>query len=284
MKRTSLSKTANNRQKWEEYKMQGNAEDILEELVGAVEEAAAFATIMQDTGYGDAEGRKHGLNFATGADRAVETMLRASLSRIDEQAGFISEDDPRPSENGCNWIIDPIDGTGNFAAGMEYATAVAYADETGNVIAGAVCCPGISSTYCAAAESGAFIREIGSDKKEQLTFPEKRKEKGNLFFGMPRHPEKAARMMCAVGSAAPMFSDIKRMGPTSLDICKTASGTACCYLGIEPEIWDIAAASLIVEQAGGISISFGDMIVIGDPSVTPEVAVLLGVVDPRQED
>ena len=264
--------------------MQGDIADTLEQLVFAVEDAASFATVMQDVGYGDAEGRKHGSNFATGADRAVEMMLRSSLARIDEQAGFISEDDPRPSENGFNWIIDPIDGTGNFAAGMDYATAVAYVAPDGEVLAGVVCCPGLGDTYCAARGQGAFLRKTGKEESEKLTFPKTRKTKGNLFFGMPRHPEKAARMMGAVGSASALFSDIKRMGPTSLDICKTASGIACCYLGIEPEIWDIAAASLIVSEAGGISIRFGDMIAIGDPSVVPEMAVLLGAANVEQDD
>ena len=264
--------------------MSKDTADILEQLIYAVEDAAGFATVMQDAGYGDAEGRKHGSNFATGADRAVEMMLRSSLARIDEHAGYISEDDPRPSENGFNWIIDPIDGTGNFAAGMDYATAVAYSDDNGKVLTGVVCCPEINATYYASLGHGAFLKKIGQEDAEKLTFPKKRKEKGNLFFGMPRHPEKAARMMGSVGSASCLFSDIKRMGPTSLDICKTASGSACCYLGIEPEIWDIAAAALIVEEAGGVSIRFGDMIAIGDPNITPEMAGLLGVQNTEDEE
>ena len=249
----------------------------IQDIIAAVEEAAAFAEIMRETGYGDIESRNNGPNFATGADRAVESMLRSSLSRLDEGAGFVSEDDPRESRNGNNWIVDPIDGTGNFASDLDYAVSVAY-EKDGEVLMGAVCCTGMGMTFYAEKGKGSRAAAIGSNMPEVLKLPKKRKDRGNLLFGMPRHPEKIARMLGTVASVADLFNDTKRMGPTSIDICRTVSGTACVYIGIEPEIWDIAAAGLVVSEAGGkvVRPEGTDIIIMGHGEFVDKMCAILG--------
>ena len=251
---------------------------VIEDIMSAVAEAANFAAMMRDVGYGDAEGRKNGPNFATGADRAVEGILHSALSQLDPDAGFISEDDPHESTNGRYWIVDPIDGTANFAAGLDFAVSAAYAIEDGTIVAGAVYSPSAHVSYWAVIGQGAYMKEDGG-KEEHLSFSEKRASNGNLLFGMPRDPKKAARVFGNVSCVSHLFDDVKRYGPTSLDICRTASGPACAYLGMEPEEWDIAAAGLVVEEAGGtLTLPEGtDVIAAGHSDYVDEMISLLGL-------
>lgn len=260
-------------------KQAGQSIPFIKDIVGAVEDAAEFADMMRGVGYGDAEDRKNGPNFATGADRAVEGMLHASLSRLDPDAGFISEDDPHESKNGRYWIVDPIDGTANFAAGLDFAVSAAYAIEDGTVVAGAVCSPSAGVSYWAVIGQGSYMKE-GGGAEEKLSFAKERSTDGNLLFGMPRNPDKAPRVFGNVSCVARLFDDVKRYGPTSLDICRTASGPACAYLGMEPEEWDIAAAGLVVEEAGGSLVTFdgSDIVAAGHPFYVERMLELLGLV------
>ena len=300
--------------------------NLLRPLVEAVEGACGFAEAIRESGSASGSGDSRSRNFTTGADLAVEMFLGTSLRALDPFAGFVSEDKPVESANGCWWVVDPIDGTGNYMAGLSFATSVAYMDGDGNILAGAVCCPSEQVTYYAARGIGSYVRNYKSgfpeaveDKNELKRIARIRRKHraegfecpcggqqlhvddyddaeraanryhldaggfGNLLFGMPQNPSKIVRQLGNIACLAPLFSDIKRIGPTSLDICKVSSSDALAYVGIEPEPWDVAAASVILEEAGGYVAGtlFGegasDVYVCGSDGICERACSLLGL-------
>ncbi len=144
------------------------------------------------------------------------------------------------------WIVDPIDGTVNFAHGWPlWCTSVAVEHE-GRTLAGVICAPALDECYTATCDQPALLNGLPiavstvDRLAEALIMTDTNKEPqdfdaGTRLYGRFLHQARKARVM---GSAA-------------LDICRVACGQGEGYtaLGIYP--WDTAAAALIVEQAGG---------------------------------
>ena len=144
------------------------------------------------------------------------------------------------------WIIDPIDGTVNFSHGMRQwccSIAVRNGDET---VAGAVFAPALDELYTATIDGSALLNNAplrvsdtgrladavvctGMDKKATPELPPY-----SLFMTLAENTQKA-----------------RIMGSAALDICHVARGEADAYFETGIFIWDVAAAGLIVRQAGG---------------------------------
>lgn len=144
------------------------------------------------------------------------------------------------------WIIDPIDGTVNFSHGMRQwccSIAVRSGEET---VAGAVFAPSLDELYTATIDGSALLNDeplrvsetsrladavvcTGMDKKATPELPPY-----SLFTTLAENTQKA-----------------RIMGSAALDICHVARGEADAYFETGIFIWDVAAAGLIVRQAGG---------------------------------
>ena len=81
------------------------------------------------------------------------------------------------------------------------------------------------------------------------------------LFGMPVDKAKAERMLGYVLKAYDGVSDMKRIGPPSLDICRVASGMARFYFALDLKPCDVAAGSLILTEAGGHIVKRDDLYV-----------------------
>lgn len=100
--------------------------------------------------------RKDDRSIVTDADRAVEELIRAQLSRTRSRDQVIGEEFGSHGESTRKWIIDPIDGTANFARGVPvWATLIALEDD-GEVVAGVVSAPALNRRWWAAVGTGAF--------------------------------------------------------------------------------------------------------------------------------
>ncbi|MBL8235624.1 MAG: hypothetical protein JNL98_44450, partial [Bryobacterales bacterium] len=97
-------------------------------------------------------------DFSTVADRATERRLQRALREIDPSAGFLGEESAerfQPQE--WNWVVDPIDGTSNFEAGVGvFGIAAAWVDRKGSVHAAACFDGRTQQCYFAAAGQGAW--------------------------------------------------------------------------------------------------------------------------------
>lgn len=187
----------------------------------------------------------------TSADIAANDVLMAALSRLTPNIPIISEEvGPVPLKERRNWsrywLLDPIDGTGEFIIGSgDFAVNIALV-ENGWPVIGVIHAPDHKLTYFAQKDAGAFKENIASSHHISVTPYE---------AGQPIKVAISRRQELSLMGQylSPDFTyEHIALGSCSLKNCLIAEGGADCYLRIGPTgEWDTGASQCIIEQAGG---------------------------------
>ena len=177
---------------------------------------------------------------------AQETATAVILSAFPEHAILGEEtcDAPLP-ESDYVWIIDPIDGTINFFHGLPWWCCSVAVRHNGQALAAAVFIPEMHQMYEATADgpalcNGAPIR-VSTTCRTDLAILATGADKADLG-------ERAFRFMRRVSEVA---QRPRILGAAAVDMCMVAAGKLDGYFESGIYVWDMAAASLIVERAGG---------------------------------
>ena len=229
-------------------------DQILNKVILIVHEAASLISVEQQRL--TVETKSQG-NFVTSVDTSVEDFLRTHLLAILPQAGFIAEESS-PLLKDINWVVDPIDGTGNMLSGFPFSISVALAQE-GSVLLGVVYCPSTQALYSAIPGRGAFVRYGSFSVPRRIQVKQSAPNEGVVLFGVPYDRQKAHSIFYLVELLYASASDVKRIGPASLDISVVAEGNAKLYVEYDLQPWDYAAAKLILEEAGGFHVQNGSL-------------------------
>ncbi len=191
-------------------------------------------------------------DIVTEADREVELLIRRRLAEDRPGDGFLGEESG--AERGTTevtWVVDPIDGTVNYAYGMpSYAVsiaAVAGVPDPGRwtALAGAVFAPALGELFTAARGEGARLG------RASLRVQEPGAAGALIATGFGYDPATHAGDLARLGRVMPLARDIRRIGAASIDLGYVAAGRLDGYFerGLNP--WDHAAAGLVVQEAGG---------------------------------
>ena len=191
---------------------------------------------------------KGSINLVTNVDHEVEGMLIGSLRKAFPETGFLSEEIGEIKANSdLKWVIDPIDGTTNFAHGFPfYAISVAL-EKDKKPILGIVYDPVRQELFCAERGRGAFLN--GEPIKVSM---QKDLKKALLMTGFSYKLGKSMESNLVhfrnflISSQA-----VRRAGSASLDLCCVACGRLDGFWELDLNPWDTAAACLIVKEAGG---------------------------------
>ncbi|MEO5377445.1 MAG: inositol monophosphatase [Magnetococcus sp. DMHC-6] len=199
--------------------------------------------------------RKEGsqADFVSNADTEVERELIYHLAKVSPDYGFLAEESgEKKGREGWNWILDPIDGTTNFLQGVpHFAISIALVRET-EVQLGLIFDPLHNEMFLAEKGRGAFLNDhrMRVSNRQNLSqallataFPFKNKDKFDHYL------EPFTTLFHACG-------DIRRSGSASLDLAYTAAGRFDGYWEMGLSAWDIAAGSLILQEAGGFISDF----------------------------
>jgi myo-inositol-1(or 4)-monophosphatase len=190
-------------------------------------------------------------DIVTEADREVEALIRQRLLDARPGDGFLGEESGGSGEaSGITWVVDPIDGTVNYARGIPLYCVSIAAVEAGTdprawkVVAGAVFVPVLQELYWASLGGGAFLGE----QRMQVSTPD---GPALLATGFGYDPSTHEGDIATVASVMPMARDVRRMGAAAIDLAAVAAGRLDGYFerGLQP--WDWAAGSLLVTEAGG---------------------------------
>lgn len=218
---------------------------LLNELLTAIWEAKD--TICPSK-YVSVREKSHG-NFVTSSDLAMEKSLMEKLGELFPDAGFVSEES-EPNIKEYNWVIDPIDGTNNYLFGFPYSISVALTKGINETLIGVVCDCQNDKMFYATNGGGSFSQKRGENAlRLKTTLSEM---DGITIFGMPYNRRKAHSILEIAEKLFSISTDIKRIGPSSLDICAIAEGKAQIYSEYDLNPWDIQAGKLILEEAGGV--------------------------------
>jgi len=181
------------------------------------------------------------------------------------------------------WIVDPIDGTVNYAHGhAQSAVSIAYV-EAGKIVAAVVYNPFTEELFSAEVGCGAFLNDvsIGVSTETEL-------KRVIIATGFPYDKTNLQPMIHRVGKILTECADIRRLGSAALDICWVAVGRLDGFYE-SLSLWDFAAAQLIAKEAGaqyghfsevpeGISPAFycQDILVANPPLYSKLHGILVG--------
>ena len=187
----------------------------------------------------------------TPADTAIGDQIRRRIrerfphdSVIDEESG------PVRGTSSITWIIDPIDGTSNFAVGSPLFGVMVGVLRNGTPVAGGVALPALSETYVAEIGQGAYRNgnrldiRADSDVSQQL-----------IAYGIDIYPSEIEFDCGILAKIASRCRGI-RMSNSVFDCMMVASGAYGGFMHRHNRIWDCVAPQVIIEEAGGVFSTF----------------------------
>jgi myo-inositol-1(or 4)-monophosphatase len=207
-------------------------------------------------------------DVVTEMDREVERFIRTAIAARYPHDAVIGEEEGGGAGERL-WLIDPIDGTANYARGLpRYCVSIGYLERNVPVL-GAIYDPSHDWLYAAARGEGAWRdgERLAVSPRDELTA-------ATVECGWStRRPAAAyvellARILHA-GSA------IRRAGSGALGLADVAAGRAEAYCELHINAWDCAAGIVLVHEAGGYTNDFfaGDGIAAGNPLIATNAAL-----------
>lgn len=179
------------------------------------------------------------------SEKAVMDTIRATFPDhfiLSEEAGELS------TSSSVKWIIDPLDGTVNFAHGIPICCVSIGVEKDGEMIMGAVYNPFMNEFFFAEKGHGATLNDqpIKVSGKTELA-------KACLVTGFPyKWEEKDHNPMHIFENFVKKGLPVRRLGSAAIDLCWVACGRFDAFYEGHLNAWDSAAGFLLVQEAGGI--------------------------------
>jgi myo-inositol-1(or 4)-monophosphatase len=225
--------------------------DVMETLRAAL--AAGSEVLMRHLGKVEAE-HKGAVDLVTVADRESEAVVIETIRAAFPGHAILAEESGARETEGAEWrwIIDPLDGTTNYAHAMPIFCVTIGVEHRGEIVAGGTLSPATDELFLAergsgATRNGARIRVsecTDLDKALVVTgFPYDRRE--HIHYYMSQY-----------GAFLQRSQGVLRLGAAGMDFAHVAMGRLDGYWerGLHP--WDVAAGKLLIEEAGGRTSDF----------------------------
>jgi len=186
------------------------------------------------------------------ADTASEALIADIIGRAFPSDGFLGEEDVsgssgRAGGSGRRWVVDPLDGTVNYAHGYPCFCVSIALEQDGEVVLGVVYDPVHRELYSAIRGGGATLN--GSPIQVSSTH---RLIRSLVVTGFPYDAAmKPGRIFTDIKNMVKASQGVRRDGAAALDLCYIASGRFDGFWELRLKPWDTAAGMLIVREAGG---------------------------------
>jgi myo-inositol-1(or 4)-monophosphatase len=223
------------------------------------------------------------INLVTEVDTKCEGRIVEIIKKTFPEHNILTEETPMPeSSSPYRWIIDPLDGTTNYAHGYPcFCTSVALELE-GKVVLGAIYDPLLDELFTAQEGQGAFLNgeRIAVSATERLT-------EALLCTGFPYDlRESPVNNLDHFKNFIMEARAIRRDGSAALDLCYVAAGRFDGFWELKLNPWDVAAGKLIVEEAGGVVTDFkgGPLDIYGQETLASNGRIheeMIGVLERR---
>ncbi|OGK21923.1 hypothetical protein A3C23_01085 [Candidatus Roizmanbacteria bacterium RIFCSPHIGHO2_02_FULL_37_13b] len=195
-------------------------------------------------------------NIVTTADLESQKIIQQTIQRMMQKKahkasdiGFIGEENLHISGD-YQFIIDPLDGTTNFASGLDLFTVSIAAYTQGKPICGVVYQPLHDILYFAEKDKGAFKKINNRDTK--LVVNHQSLNQMVITAHLTSNPLLRQQMSSVVTKLASKTLGIRHLGVITLEQCYFTENIFGVVINANHYIWDTAATQLIVEEAGGI--------------------------------
>jgi myo-inositol-1(or 4)-monophosphatase len=220
-------------------------------------------------GFGTSSTRMKGVHdVVTEMDGAVERFIRAEIAERYPQDAVLGEEEGGATGERL-WIIDPIDGTANYARGLpRYCVSIGYV-EHGAPVLGAIYDPSNDWLYAAARGEGAWqdgermrVSEIGDMQAATVECGWSTRRPASAYVDM-------------IGRVFGAGAAMRRAGSGALGLVDVAAGRVEGYAELHINSWDCAAGIVLVQEAGGFTNDFfaGDGLHSGNPLLATNEAL-----------
>jgi len=206
------------------------------------------------------------INLVTEVDKRCEERIIEIIREAFPEHNILTEETPMPEGSSpYRWIIDPLDGTTNYAHGYPcFCTSVALELE-GEICLGVIYDPLLDELFTAQQGKGAFLNgeRIAVSKTERLT-------NALICTGFPYDlRESPENNVNHFNNFIMEARAVRRDGSAALDLCYVAAGRFDGFWELKLYAWDVAAGKLIVEEAGGRVTDFsgGDLDIYGQETL-----------------
>lgn len=186
-------------------------------------------------------------DLVTAADRASEELVVKELKHRFPDHGIVAEEGGHAEmKSEYRWYVDPLDGTTNFAHGFPMFNATLALARRGEIIAGVIFDPERSELFAAERGAGATLNGAKIRVSQASTL-----EDSLVATGFPSRRRHQNVNVHFYYQLAMITHGVRRAGSAALDLAYTACGRLEAFweFGLNP--WDMAAGTLLVEEAGG---------------------------------
>ncbi|MDE0463103.1 MAG: inositol monophosphatase family protein [Caldilineaceae bacterium] len=216
-------------------------------------QAGELALTMQQGGLRSIHAKSTPNDLVTEADLACETLIRDRLAALTPNFGFWGEESDERPQDDYYWLVDPIDGTINFAAGLPwFGINIALIHRNMTIFGLSLILPQFE-LFWAQVGQGTYLRRRSGEQQRLQVSRASTLADALLTTGFPYHravnednnAAEFARIM-------PVCRGVRRMGASSADLAYVASGAFSAYWEGWIKPWDVAAGVLLVREAGGL--------------------------------
>lgn len=189
-------------------------------------------------------------DLVTDADVESEQAIAAVIRQAFPDHAILGEETHKGEISSEHlWIVDPIDGTTNFAHGIpHFAVSVAYYHK-GEAVCGVVLNPARNDLFLAERGAGAWH----NGKRVQVN---SQRNLNQSLVGIGFYYDRGQMMECTLSAIRDLFQKdihgVRRFGTAALDLCHVGVGYYGAFFEYQLSPWDFAAGRLFVEEAGGM--------------------------------
>jgi len=220
---------------------------VLEKIIQIAEEAGEIAKEGFRTNFG-VEYKTNSSDLVTDYDKKSEAAIINFIKKEFPSHSILAEESGiSETDSEYRWVIDPIDGTTNFAHGLPIFSVSIGVQKNGKTIYGVVNDVMMNSIYSAELGNGAYR----NDQKLKVSSNDDL-SKSHLVTGFPYDIENYMPELIDNFKEFLLNSRaVRRLGSAALDLCYVASGVFDGFWEMSLNPWDFSAGKLLVEEAGG---------------------------------
>lgn len=186
-------------------------------------------------------------DLVTKVDKLAEAKIREIILGAYPDHVVLGEEEGQPGGDAeCRWIVDPLDGTLNYAHGFPFYCVSVALERRGVVEVGVVMDSVRGELFTATRGGGAYLNGAPiAPSRETLL------KRAMLATGFAYDPDALSENIEIFARVHPQVRSVRRPGAAALDLCYVAAGRLDGFWELKLNPWDVAAAMLIIREAGG---------------------------------